>query len=497
MYEQTDDHCRSKIPDGWRAPFELSFRHSLKHVVALSGLEVDRHLAREDALAQVVDRETILLSSRLAILPPAMRLLVIGHELAHAVQVGRGGSDAPRCLEAEAWAAARAALCGQPFEVRGGGCGGLQAAALVLDQAAQNYFLTFPQFGSLHINNVQLVQPLHFSRLLSMMLASGERDFVLDIHGWTDNLDGSVGLRMPLHPATGVRCNRRTLRILSYIGHLQQLMRQAESAAEEPPAEGFIGRLRQARQQSPLERWNQILEIVRRQKARLPTADQTSPDGRCTDVAEARRRIELWLDILSGELFPAGNLAQKRARAQSLVNQMGQLRSQNIHQIQFRACRLGSDRQTLYEFREFFEAQSVCGPDVRSFFTSPGLGRGDVGRQPVDNLLRRHPPPATQLFQMPGGRFAIWLRVQGSRVSGKIVADSYQAAREWIDAHLMLNSGYQRGAFRVHFLQTEPPSFPRDPRYREHIHCSSHIWYTQPPEPREEGTPFWEEMTTH
>src|SRR5262249_46413565 len=114
---------RWPFPAAWREPFESSFGCGLGHVAAATGPAGDRRLAAAGASALAVDARTVLLSTRLLGLPEPARLLAVGHELAHTLQLARGGSAAPEFLEAEAWQAAQAALAGRRRPVRLGGAG--------------------------------------------------------------------------------------------------------------------------------------------------------------------------------------------------------------------------------------------------------------------------------------------------------------------------------------------------------------------------------------
>ena len=83
------------------------------------GEAVDRYLESESAIAQAVDRDTIVLSSSVFALPKTERRTIILHELAHVQQLARGGNDPVSALEDEAWEAAETWSAGKPFEIRG------------------------------------------------------------------------------------------------------------------------------------------------------------------------------------------------------------------------------------------------------------------------------------------------------------------------------------------------------------------------------------------
>jgi hypothetical protein len=157
---------------------------------------------------------------------------------------------------------------------------------------------------------------------------------------------------------------------------------------------------------------------------------------------------------------------------------------------------MGQDQDALSIFREFFEAQRVGAPDVRSGIATvhPHIGRG-----PMQALLRSH--PQAQISRMTdGSRFGLRLRISPSpstEVATFAAADSWGAVRQWIAAHIMGGTRYSSGEFPIHFLETDPPVFPADREYRSHIKYSSHIWYTEERAGRPPGASeasFWERM---
>lgn len=83
------------------------------------GAGIDGYLASEGAIAQAVDRSTILVGSAAFGMDfSGLRLLLL-HELAHVYQLARPGNDPVRSLEDEAWEAANAWAAGSPYRIRG------------------------------------------------------------------------------------------------------------------------------------------------------------------------------------------------------------------------------------------------------------------------------------------------------------------------------------------------------------------------------------------
>jgi len=441
-----------KLPACWRTLFEQSFGARFEHVSVIAGPEADDHLAAAGALAQAVDGSTILLTSRLMSMPAEAQALLIGHELAHTVQLTRGGSDAEDVLEGEAWHAAWSALRGERYTVSGGATKPLAAAAFVLDRMAVRYFEMFPQLLDLQITQVREIRPMTFERVLQLMLDSGQKDFVIDVHGT------ARGLSIPLARGTEISAVKESLVILLQIEHIQRAVRQAGD---------------------DLRRWREVLRTMH-----VPQVDSVSA------VEQARDIVQGWI---SQRVSALGLTA---ARVNGLIQSMLQLQAKEIQKIEFRSCKMGQDRDALHTFREFFEAMRLGAPDVRSGIATvhPHVGRG-----PMQVLLRDH--PQAQIARLPdGSRFGLRLRIRPSpstAVTSFAAADSWGAVRQWMAMHIMGGTHYRRGGFPVHFLETDPPVFPADREYRRHIKYSSHLWYVEEGAGHRSGSSepsFWERV---
>jgi hypothetical protein len=146
---------------------------------------------------------------------------------------------------------------------------------------------------------------------------------------------------------------------------------------------------------------------------------------------------------------------------------------------------MGQDLDALVTFREFFEAQRVGAPDVRSGIATvhPYVGRG-----PMQVLLRDH--PQAQIARMPDdNRFGLRLRISPSPstdVATFAAADSWGVVRQWIATHMMAGTRYRSGGFPIHFLDTDPPVFSP----RQNFRCISG-WRSRPyPEARTPGRAY-------
>jgi hypothetical protein len=330
-----------------------------------------------------------------------------------------------------------------------------KADAFVADSDAKKYFDTFPQLGNLTIQRVILLKPPNFENLMDLMLASNQKNFVIDAHG------NSNGLTMPLASATRISATKTALFILTGIEYIQSLIRTAKES------DTFWGRA----SGMDLAGWRRIVEVLHSktwQQMVGPSWPTVTP--RVSDVDAAKRIVQARLNSLVDSLFP-GKFANKQDRVNRLINKMLRLQAQGIREIQFRACNIGKDPNSLYEFRKFFGADHLCAPDVRS-----GMGplrRFDISRGAVDRLARKR---RTQVFNMPSGRLAILINVLNHEFEAFCAADVQAAVNEWVATHIMARSAYRRGAFPIHFLQTQPPAFPLNNDYAAHIKCRSSFW---------------------
>ncbi len=186
----------------WRLPFEQSFQCSFARVQLVIGPEADSHLAAAGAIALACDPLTILISSRVMALCEEARRLLIGHELAHTVQLVRGGDDKGESLEAEAWRAVANALRGRVHEVRGGSSRSLCAKGLIDPKNpgihALDFYKTFGKepvdsTNSVAVQKPEFVDPMNLLSLLDRITTNyaswKDSDLLIVSHG---NKDGMV-----------------------------------------------------------------------------------------------------------------------------------------------------------------------------------------------------------------------------------------------------------------------------------------------------------------
>jgi len=329
------------------------------------------------------------------------------------------------------------------------------ADAFVSDKDGKRYFETFPQLGNLTVEKATILTPSNFENLMDLILASNQKHFVIDAHGTPQ------GLTMPLAGATKISAIKKSLFILSGVEHIQSLIRTAKES------DTFWGRA----SGTDLERWRRIVDVLHSKTwQQMMGSSWPTVTPPVSDVNAAKSIVQSRINSLLDSLFP-GKIANKQDRVDRLIKKMLRLQAKGIREIQFRACNIGKDSNSLHEFRRFFGADRLCAPDVRT-----GIGLSDppsIDRRVVELLGRDR---RTQVFDMPSGRFAIRIIVSGLSFSVSCAADTQEAVGEWVASHFMANSKYRRGKLPIHFLETQPPHFSLDSDYAAHIKCRSSFW---------------------
>ena len=282
------------------------------------GEAVDRYLESEGAIAQAVDRDTIVLSSSVFALPKTERRTIILHELAHVQQLARGGNDPVSALEDEAWEAAEAWSAGKPFEIRGRARTPLNATAIIYGDVhgknASAWYTSNPvepigAGSNISVKSTVVIptsdkSKATFEDFLDKIIEKKDNEVVIVCHGSDDQLS------LPL----------------------------------------FTG--------SPL---GTILPTI----VRLAADHQTVRDGLKTPV------------IPDDDVFYGDNKDQ----AKRLRDKMKLIRGMKLEHVAFRACNLGAKTESLDAFRDFFGAKSVSAPKLLDSYGSvgPTLGSDVAG----------------------------------------------------------------------------------------------------------------------
>jgi hypothetical protein len=469
--EAADWSRRWRLPAAWREPFESSFGCGLGHVTAASGPDVERRLAVAGAGALAVDAKTILLSERLLSLPEPARLLAVGHELAHTLQLARGGSAAPELLEAEAWQAARAALAGRRRPIRLGGAGPLAipAYAILLTEAANLYYKGCKKcsvnqgraYLEIAAGDRVVLKPMIFESLLDTMIAQKKhRRFVLFTHGTYD------GMLMPL-TARHVRANEEfgTVQPRSHI--LLMLMQIDELFTDLKAAQDADAQAEQLRQSGAAPEKVTAASSAARQKWQALVRKIGADAG--TPGPEA---VQQWLNLRLQIL----HMSEKEVRA--LLDKRHQLQDRKLERLEIRSCFIGSKRHSLQVLRRFFGAEVVGAPtEFSAFGYLDVVGKGgSIGRAAYQKFSREHPDARKYTDQngLTKGKVALAYKLKNTHEADTYAAATSETAmREWIDKFFDGPSRPPLNNIPVHFLAIDaaPPGVPgiRDQEYWAHI----------------------------
>ena len=328
------------------------------------------------------------------------------------------------------------------------------ADSFVLDDDGRAYFTMFPQLGDLTIQKVTVLKPAVFEHLVDLVLASKQKNFVIDAHGDPN------GLHMLLAVGTKLGANKQAFFMLRGIERIRFMMQTAKDG----------NTIWDRASGTDLDKWQRILKSIHTETwQKMVGKEWPTETPQASDVDAAKRILESRINALVDALFP-GSVSDKYGRVDRLIKKMLQLQGKGIREIQFRACNIGKDSGSLFEFRKFFGADHLCAPDVRSGI---GLVVPRIGKADVDSLAKRR---LTQSYDLPSGRFAIFIEIVGTKFTAACAADTQAALEEWVASHLMADSKYRKGTLPIHFLQTRPLRFALEKEYAAHIQCSSSLW---------------------
>jgi hypothetical protein len=300
--------------------FDVSTLSHARAATLYSGADVDRYLSRCGALAQAVNRNTVLASSRLFALDTAERQLILLHECAHLAQLARPGNDPVQSLEDEAWEAACAWFEGRPYpKLRGRANGPLNALAVIQGGKkghphAPLWYRTSPvepigNKSTISVDATTVIEDITLEGILDAIIsAKGTKEVVIVSHGSGD------GLAFPITAKSTAGAEKAIIYPLS-----------ADKVGVEVSDNG--------------------------------TKSQT-PKRTDKDVADM--------------------LGLTEAQVTAFRVKMNQVRTMKLKHVAFRACNMGISKEAMQAFRNFFGAASVSAPkdfDAYGMF-SPSIGSG-------------------------------------------------------------------------------------------------------------------------
>ena len=163
---------------------------------------VDKYLAREGAIAQAVDQNTIVVESSILKMSREERRLILLHELGHLQQLARPGNDPINSLEEEAWEAAYAWSEGKRFKIRGRARKRLNALAIVQGgdrghPSARPWYLSNPvepigNASTITVNETIVLKDWTLENVMKTMIEKKTNEIVIVCHGLENSLDLSL-----------------------------------------------------------------------------------------------------------------------------------------------------------------------------------------------------------------------------------------------------------------------------------------------------------------
>jgi Domain of unknown function (DUF4157) len=427
----------AKLGAEWREPFEWSFQSGFAHVSVATGPVSDRLLASTGAIAMAIDDSTILLSSQSSKWHNDQVRFVVGHELAHTVQLSRGGSDSVCKLEAEAWSASSAALRGERYTIKGRGATPLFAAGLYLTDAAKEYFETFgiPPL-TVPKGKTARIKPETFESIMDLMLVKfqDEEDFVIQAHGQPSGfaLDITTG-------QNGVASQPALISLRKIV----ELRSELTAAGND------------------LDALKKIVKTRLGQEPAVPD-DPKNPVSVARAVGENRQKVEAEIDVLKKQ----GGISDEAVIAR-IVKKMQDLKQKQRNRIELRTCNMGRFQPTLDFFRELFNAKILRAPDHFSAFGhfTPPAPRNQAS---YDKFLKAH--GRNFPYRVSGGQFIFdFIGLPNFEAQTPSAATCDAAAIDWAREYLGSGGKVEVNKFPIHFLTTDPPAFPQETRYKDRI----------------------------
>lgn len=438
MIEQPNRDHRFYCPDYWRRPFESSFGVSLGHVAIVAGEKTDRYLASQGAIAAATDQRTICLNRHLLGGPFALVAPLLGHELAHTVQLARGGSDPVEALESEAWEASLAALRGDEYSITGSGRNPLAAAGLYMSDASKEYMETFG-IDPLQVpkGNTARIDPLTFEKILDLMTDKfkTEDDFIIDAHGQ------SGGFGIPIIKGEEGQATTPNLATLPKILDLRSELTKAG---------------------------DNLKDLQRIVRDKTLDGNPVSPgdlnNKSAVDAAIEANKLKIETEISRLKGFAK---VQDEAAIARVVKKINELKNKQRNRIELRTCNMGHFPAVMDFFRVMFNAKVLRAATNFSAFGHfiPAAPRNEASYK---TFLKQHGKAFP--YVVSGGKFAFeFISRPGAKADIPSAATSDAAVADWIKSFLGSGVNVKVSKFPTHFLLTNPPAFPQETNYRDHI----------------------------
>ncbi|MBL8795662.1 MAG: DUF4157 domain-containing protein [Planctomycetia bacterium] len=436
---------QGELPSRWRTPFERSFGCDFSRVRVESGPAVDADLARRQAVGRALTPDRIALASTLAFWPETLQRFVVGHELAHTVQLARGGSTPVPQLEAEADRAALAALRGATWTIRG-------CAAQPLNMMT---------------TAISIVSRMPSS---DKALASASKHYYN-----TFRYEPSGGKLVGKTPGPGK--GREAFRWLSIYWDAQELaninlfdvLSRAAEYALTPNGAVLI--------ECHGDPDGLSIPLI---PGGLPR--KIGPTGPTSIIDYLTCRHKKYSDDAAAYgMFmyeyskSSGQTERDRQRAVKQLQTMRQkidiLRAKQLRHVAFRACQVGKNPAALNGLKELFGAEHASAPKLRTFFGyfNPAIDDSAETWNEVQGLDSKW-----QVFGAKPNRFAVLIKGKDPNAGNKSVAECRAAVTSFVENYYPPAYNYQYKKGLLYYQVFWDPAaqriyFPQEAEYVQNL----------------------------
>ena len=312
------------------------------------------------------------------------------------------------------------------------------AAGLYMSDASKEFMETFG-IEPLQVpkGNTARIDPLTFEKILDLMLGQfkAEDDFIIDAHGH------SGGFGIPIIQGEAGQATTPSLATLPKIVSLRSDLTKAG---------------------------NDLKELERLVRDKTLNGNPVSP-GDPNNKTAVDAAVEANKQKVEAEITRLKNFAgvQNETAIARVVQKINDLKNKQRNRIELRTCNMGHFPAVMDFFRVMFNAKILRAATNFSAFGHfiPAAPRNDAS---YNTFLKQH----GKAFAYPvnGGKFAFdYIPKPGAKADTPSAANSDAAVTSWIKQFLGNAPNVKVSKFPSHFLLTNPPAFPKETNYRDHI----------------------------
>ena len=323
------------------------------------------------------------------------------------------------------------------------------AAGLYRTDAAKEYMETFG-IDPLQVpkGNTAKIDPLTFDKILDLMTVKfkDEEDFVIDAHGDPN------GFIIDVIQGEKAQATTQSLATLPQILALRAALTKAG---------------------------DDLKELQRIVREKTQNADPVSPGDENNKDAVAKA-VQDNKDKIEREISRLKNFAkfQDETKMAQVVKKMDDLKNKQRKRIELRSCNMGHHQGVMDFYRKLFNAKILRATNNFSAFGHfiPIAPRSDTT---YNAFIKQHGNAFP--YVVTGGKFAFEFNGKpGAKADVPSAATSDAAVTSWIKKFLGGAPNVSAAKFPIHFLLTDPPAFPQETNYKDHVKESKD---TPPPTP--------------